>query len=214
MAIFTPRGLKIRFSTDLAFTYLARLHPKVSAFKVLKTVEGIELIPFTLAFITGLLLFIFNLSPIYIAIYVSIAYITGGLITTFGFFVIPFLVQFSTVISYIHGYGIYTVVIIVVGLVIVGWKGVLFYFIGRYTGTLILSLINYLQMIMIFKKTQSPLTASERNFFNAYRYHASRIGITTSIELEKDELDSDDWKLPYYALEAKWPEVTARFTDN
>ncbi len=63
MAIFTPRGLKIRLATDLAFTYLARLHPKFTAFQVLKTVEGIDLIPSTFAFATGLYLFFKDYSP-------------------------------------------------------------------------------------------------------------------------------------------------------
>ena len=214
MAIFTPRGLKIRLATDLAFTYLARLHPKFSAFQVLKTVEGIELIPSTFAFATGLYLFFNDCLPTDIAIYVCIATIIGGLITTFGLYVIPFMVRFITGLSYLRGFGIFTIGIIITGLLTVGWKGTLFYFIVRYTASLILFFIDTWQMKMAHKKTGFAFTASERNFFNAYRLHASRMGVTTNLELEDGELESGKWELPYMMLQLKWPEVTARFTDN
>jgi len=214
MAIFTPRGLKIRLATDLAFTYIARLQPKFTAFQVLKTVEGIELIPSTFAFITGLYLFLNDYSPTDIAIYVGLATLIGGLITTFGLYVIPFMVRVITGLSYLHGFGIFTIGIIVTGLLTIGWKGTLFYFIGRYSAALILFIIDTWQMKMAHKKTGFALTASERNFFNSYRLHASRIGVTTSLELEDGELESDKWKLTYMMLQLKWPEVTARFTNN
>jgi hypothetical protein len=214
MAVFTPRGLKIRLATDLAFTYIARLQPKFTAFQVLKTVEGIELIPSTFAFITGLYLFLNNYSLTDIAIYVGVGTVIGGLITTFGLYVIPFMVRFITGLSYLHGFGIFTIGIIISGLLTIGWKGIVFYFIGRYTASFILFIIDTWQMKMAYKKTGFALTASERNFFNSYRLHASRIGVTTSLELENGELESEKWKLPYMMLEQKWPKVTARFTDN
>jgi hypothetical protein len=214
MAIFTPRGLKIRLRTDLAFTYIARLYPKFSPFQILKTVEGIELIPSTFAFATGLYLFLNDFSPTDIALYVGIATVIGGLITAFGLYVIPFMVRFITGLSYLHGFGIFTIAIIVTGLLTIGWKGTLFYFIGRYAASLIIFFIDTWQMKMAHKKVGFALTASERNFFNSYRLHASRIGVTTNLELEDGEVESGKWKLPFMMLQLKWPEVTARFTDN
>ena len=214
MAIFTPRGLKIRLATDVAFTYIARLHPKFTAFQVLKTVEGIELIPSCLAFFTGLYVFLNYFSPSEIAIYVGIASLIGGLITTFGLFLLPFLVRFITGLSYLKGYGIFSIAIIITGLLTVGWKGTLFYFIGRYVAKFIIYIIDTWQMIITSKKTGSVLTASERNFFNAYRLHATRIGVTTSLKLEKGEIESGKWELPFNILQLKWPDVVARFTNN
>lgn len=72
MAIYTPRGLKIRLSVDHAFTLMARLFPDVDAFKILKTTEGLESIPATLAFITGLASFSLHLHPLEIGFYVLI----------------------------------------------------------------------------------------------------------------------------------------------
>lgn len=214
MAIFTPRGLKIRLATDLAFTYIARLQPKFTAFQVLKTVEGIELIPSTFAFVTGLYIFFNKYSPTDIAIYVGVATVIGGLIKAFGLYVIPFMVRFITGLSYLHGFGIFTIVIIITGVLTIGWEGTLFYFVGRYTASFFLFIIDTWQTKMTHKKTGFALTASERNFFNSYRLHASRIGVTTSLELEDGELESGKWELPYMMLQLKWPEVTARFTDN
>ena len=112
MAIYTPRGLKIRLKSDEAFTYIARLHPRFSAFQVLKTVEGIEIIPSFFAFTTGLYTFLNSFSNTNIALYVGIATIIGGLIATFGLYVITFMVRIVTGLSYLYGFGIFTLSII------------------------------------------------------------------------------------------------------
>ncbi len=44
MAIFTPTGLKTRLSVDYAFGLMARLFPKITPFKFLKTIEGVALL--------------------------------------------------------------------------------------------------------------------------------------------------------------------------
>jgi hypothetical protein len=213
MAIFTPAGLKIRLETDLAFTYLARLHPKFTAFQVLKSVEGIEHIPSCFAFFTGLYVFYKDYSSKDIAIYVALATLVGGIITAFGLYVIPFLVRFITALSYLKGFGIFTISIIIIGLLTVGWKGTLFYFIGKIAASLLITIINLVQMKIAYSKTGIALSASERNFFNAYRLHAARIGVTTNLELKEGEIESGDWKLSLTLLQLKWPEVVGRFTN-
>ena len=212
MAIFTPRGLKIRLDTDLAFTYIARLQPKFTAFQVLKTVEGIELIPNLFAVLTGIYMMLNNYDSINIAVAVFVAMMIGGIATAFGLYVIPFLVRPATAISYIHGFGIFSIVIIVTGLLTVGWQGVLFYFIGRYSASLFLSIMDFLQMYYIRNRTGVVITASERNFYNAYRLLASQIGISASLELKEGEVESGKWELPYLLMKQKWPQVTSRFT--
>jgi len=214
MAIFTPRGLKIRLSKELAFTYIARLYPKFTAFQVLKTVEGIELIPSFFAFFTGIYVFSNDFIPSRIAIYIAVATFIGWIIIAFGLFVIPFLVRFITLLSYLKGFGIFVIAIIIIGLLTVGWKGTLFYFIGRYSASIIIFLFDTLQMKLAHTKTGIPFTASERNFFNAYRLLASRIGVTTNLELEEGEIESGKWELPFMLLQLKWPKVVARFTPD
>ena len=92
MAIFTPRGLKIRLPFDYAFALIARLYPKVDAFEVLKTTEGLKLIPSLITFITGFVCFYLRLPVFEIGLYVFIASIAGFLMTFFGLFIIPGIV--------------------------------------------------------------------------------------------------------------------------
>jgi hypothetical protein len=212
MAIFTPTGLKIRLRTDEAFTLLARLHPNFSAFQVLKTVEGIEGIPALLAFFAGVFGFVSRSTNYEIAIYVAVSSIIGGIIIMFGSFLTLYLVRLSTLASYLQSFGILTIVVIATGFFTVGWKGILFYYLGRVSGWVINSIIDGILTKILQKKVGLPLTSSERSFYNAYRIHASRIGITTNIELEPGELESRSWEIPFNKLEREWPKVTARFT--
>ncbi|MEI6455439.1 MAG: hypothetical protein WCO93_04050 [bacterium] len=133
MAIFTPRGLKIRLPIEVAFTYIARLYPKYTAFQVLKTTEGIESLPSFFGFFTGLYVFIGQFSPTNIAVVVGLATLLAGIISAGGLFsLIPYITPLFTGLSYLKGFGFFTGAIIILGLLIVGWKGTLFYFIGRF----------------------------------------------------------------------------------
>jgi len=215
MAIFTPRGLKIRLPIDLAFTYIARLHPKFTAFQVLKTVEGIESIPSYFAFLTGLYVFLYNFSVIDIAIYVGIYTVIGGVITASGYlFVIPYLARVVNVFGTLKVFGVFTIAIITVGLLTVGWKGTLAYFIGRYSAALINFIIDTWHTNKASRKIGFPLTASERNFFDAYLLHASYMGVTTNLELEEGEIESGKWELPLTILHSKHPKVVESFTNE
>ena len=212
MAIYTPRGLKIRLDTDLAFTYIARLYPTPTAFQVLKTTEAIELIPSLLSFYAGLYT-IFTKSPMVdIAICVGIATLVGGILNVIGFYPIPFLVPISTAISYIYGYGLFSLAIILGSIFTVGWHAIIYFVVGRYSAFLILYLIDNIQMRYKFKKTGMAITVSERSFFNAYKYYARQLGITTSLQLNEGERESGRWILPFKKLNSDWPEITAEFT--
>ena len=94
-----------------------------------------------------------------------------------------------------------------------GWRGTLFYILGKYSAFLIIFIIETLQMKVTFKRMGYPLSSSERNFFNAYRLHASRIGVTTNLELKEGEVESGKWRTPFLEFKSKYPEVVERFTD-
>ncbi|HLE17147.1 MAG TPA: hypothetical protein VI728_02550 [Syntrophales bacterium] len=120
MAIYTPRGLKIRLGMNHAFALMARLYPKVDAFKVLKTTEGLESIPGMLAFIVGVTSFYSGFDPYEIGLYTLIASVAGTAITTFGIFIVPGLPKLGTLYSYISGFGILLILLAVYGFVSVG----------------------------------------------------------------------------------------------
>jgi hypothetical protein len=212
MAIFTPRGLKIRLSTDLAFTLLARLHPKVKAFEVLKMVEGIELLPTFSAFLAGLFLLSFEYSPIEVGIWVCFATVSSGILYLYGIFP-SFLIRISSHLSVISGYGLFTIIIVIVGLFFGGWMALLSYFIGRYSASIILYLIELLIAHNWSNKCGYPVFGSEINFFNAYKFCARKIDVTLSIDLKDGELEEGHWFRPFFILEKEWPTITERFTD-
>ena len=89
MAIYTPRGLKIRLSIGHAFGLMARLYPKVDAFNVLKTTEGLEGTPTVLAFITGMLSFFYGFEALHVGFCVFVVSVVGKVVTGFGLYVIP-----------------------------------------------------------------------------------------------------------------------------
>lgn len=212
MAIYTPRGLKIRIAVPYAFGLMARLDPKVNPFRVLKTTEGIENLPDMLAFIAGIIAFIIRLPPLYIGLAVAGAQLTGALINLFGFYVFPGLVTVSTLFSYIHGCGILLLASLVVGLVFAGWQGALAFFLGKLIAGIIGYGVEFWQIGRYHKLTGHAFTSSEVHFFNAYRLHASRIGVTTDIDLSDEEMEQEHWGPIFEDFAMKWPEVVARFT--
>lgn len=212
MAIFTPRGLKIRLPFDYAFALMARLYPEVSVFKILKTTEGIEFISSLLMFVTSIVCFYFRMSLFSISLYVFIASIIGFLISSLGIFVIPGLVRLATFYSYLSGYGIYLVFIIFYGFTRVGWQGVAAYFIAQILAGIVKMVLEAKQMKKIHSGTGIAFTTSEKNFVNAYRLHADKLGKTTNTTVSDEELKEENWMPVFKDFATKWPEIARRFT--
>lgn len=212
MAIYTPRGLKIRLGVGHAFTLMARLYPDVDAFKILKTTEGLESIPAMLAFIAGLVSFTLHLHPLEIGFYVFIVSVAGALITGFGLFLIPGLPKLGTIYSYLSGFGILLIVLAIYGFYSAGLYGVAAFFGGKFLAGIINNGIGFLITKRIHSQVGLALTTSEINFFNAYRLHASRLGKSTDITVTDEEALQENWKACLEDLALKWPEVVNRFT--
>lgn len=212
MSIYTPRGLKIRLPIGHAFGLMARLYPKVDAFKVLKTTEGLEEIPGVLVFITGMLSFFYGVDALYIAISVFLVSILGRLVTAFGLYVIPGLPILGTLYSYISGFGILLIVLTVYGLLSVGWRSVAALFIGKILAGMVNIIFELWNVKRIYRASGIPVTQSEISFFNAYRIHASRLGCTTDITLSDSEWEEVNWSECFEDLANRWPEVVRRFT--
>lgn len=210
MAIFTPRGLKIRLPFNYAFTLVARLYPKVDAFKILKTTEGLESIPSLITFATGLVCFYLRLSLFEIGLYVFIASIIGFLITFFGLYIISILDRLGTFYSYISGFGILLILLIVYGFITVGWQGVIIFFVAKFLAGIVKMPVE--AKLMKQHGELGFLTLSEEHFFNAYRIHAKRLGKTIDIAVSNEELEEENWKPVFEDLATKWPEVVKRFT--
>lgn len=202
MPIYTPRGIKIRIAVSYAFGLMTRLYPEVSPFRILKATEGIESLPAMFAIISGIIGFLMQLPPLQIGLAAGIAQLLGVLINTYGFYYVPGLVALGTLFSYVSGYGIFLIPATVVGFIFVGWQGVLAFFIGKFSASMISHALQFRQTLRYHKLIGRPIRASEVHCFNAYRLHASRMGVTTNIELKDQEIAEDNWKPAFEAFVA------------
>jgi len=211
MAIYTSRGLKIRIEVPYAFGLMSRLYPKVTPFRILKTTEGIESLSGFLSFTVGIVCFLIRLSPIEIAVLVAIAHIIGTLINLFGFYIIPSLISLSTLFSYLDGCGVF-IFQTAIGFIFVGWGGVLAFYLAKLSAHAIEICIDFMQTKRYQKLLGHPLTSSEVHFFNAYRIHVSRKGVSTDINLNENEIEEESWKPVFEIFAMEWPEIVRRFT--
>ena len=214
MSIYTPRGLKLSIDFPYAFGLMARLQPQVTPFRILRTTEGIESLPGMFAFIAGITSFAIHLPPFQIALVVAASQMAGTLISAVSLSIVPGLVRLGTLYSYASGYGIYLIVTIIAGFVLGGWQAVAAFFVGKIIASAGGHLLEFWQTSRYYKLTGHPFTRSEVSFFNAYRFHASRIYVTTDIDLSDDELKEDHWGDIFQRFAMEWPEAVQGFTTN
>ncbi|MCC5848737.1 MAG: hypothetical protein JJU29_11650 [Verrucomicrobia bacterium] len=216
MAIYTPRGLKIRLSKDYAFALMARLYPRVDAFRVLQITEEVINMAAVMTYISGIVVFTMRLDPLMITVVVGGTNFAFKMAHLFGLFIPPItlILPLSRVYSWVSGYGVFLIGIPVFGFFTVGWKGVVAFIVGRIVASVFAGVINYKFTKIVFNKTGVFLTASERSFFHAYRLVADRVGVTRSLEVTDDEMDPDNWGEVFDDLMMKWPVVVSRFTED
>jgi len=216
MAIYTPRGLKIRLGRAYAFALMARLFPRVDAFRVLQLTEEVENMASLATFIAGIVAFAMRLDPLMIAIVVGATSFAFKMAHLRGLFIPPFklILPLSRVHSLVAGYGVFLIGLLVFGFFTVGWKGVVGYVVGRIVASALAGAIDFAYTKMLFNKTGIYLTASERSFFHAYRLSADRVGATRSLEVTDEEMESENWEEVFTDLKVKWPRVVSRFTPD
>ncbi len=213
MAIYTPRGVRIRIPTDYAFGLIGRLHPRVTAYQVLKTTEALHAIPSMFHYAVALILLAFGLSwPPTIMLAIVAAHLLGTFLNLLGLCNVPALVVAATIFSYLTGYG--ALFLLIAGLAFLRggpeWM-------GGYVGGMILSFPAGFIVERLYRRaghTDPTLGRAEINFFNAYRYHAAALEDDTSITLRPEEFEEDAWREVYDEFASAWPDVAARFTEE
>lgn len=200
MAIYTPQGLKISLDVPTSFGLMARLYPEIKPDSILKTTESISLMTSAVGFITGVLCFALQLSPSGIAMCTLIAMLIGNLLTFRGVVMSP-LVRLGAIFSRINGLFLPTLIAVAIGFVSTGWEGGAAYLISRFlaSGISILVSIRFARQSPIYQG--SPISSAERNFYNAYRYHAKQVGKSMSLELSQEELEEAYWGKTYHAYD-------------
>jgi hypothetical protein len=216
MALFTPRGLKVRLAKPYAFALMARVFPKADAFRVLQLTEEVENLPALAGFVAGITSFSLHLSPIQIGIVVFATVFIFRLVHLFGFFVPPFtfLLPVSRIYSFVAGYGVLLVGLLIFGYFTTGWRGVLAFIIARISCSLVVLVTEVLSMRHVYRQVGFSVTASERSFFHAFRLLASRFGVSTDLQVSDGELAPSHWEHVFHDLAFKWPVVVGRFTDD
>jgi hypothetical protein len=216
MALFTPRGLKLRLPKAYAFALMARVYPQADAFRVLQLTEEVENLGALAFFIAGITAFSLRFEPALIAVVVFVAVSTFRLVHLFGFFVPPFtlLLPVSRVYSRFSGYGVLFTALLIFGYWATGWQGVVAYIVGRIVCAGVFSLIELAYSKHVYRKTGLAFSASERSFFHAYRLVACRLGVSTDLTVSDAELESAKWEIVFQDLAVKWPVVVNRFTGD
>lgn len=211
----TPRGLEICIEVRYGFALLARLwkhDPATDAFRVLKTAEGLEIIPSIFGVVGAFVgLFMGSLSWAVVAGLVM-GNILGKLLTMFGAFIIPGLTTFATLWSWIHGYGLLSIIGISLAWVLRGWEWAAAWILGSIGAFVISKLfIEPMRMKWYMHRIGFPFSESEVNFINAYRLHADRLGLPRSLDVSQDEITSGEWERCLEDYSAKYPQAVARF---
>lgn len=213
MAIYAPRNLKIRLGTDYCFALMKRLFPKITPDKVLLLTEGIDNIPSFLVFIVGIICVVSKLDFFEIGLYTAIAGSVGFLTTTLGLFIIPYLPQISSFYTYFAGWFIPQIGLLMLGYFTLGWKAVVALVVGRIVSIIFNAIIDFIQTKKAHIKLGFPLTAAERNFINAYRLSADKIGVSRDISLDDNELPYENWQDVFQYYLNKYPEAAQKCTD-
>lgn len=216
MAIFTPRGLKIRLGQAYAFALMARLFPHVDAFRVLQLTEEVENMAALATFIAGIVAFAMRLDPLMVAVVVGGTSFGFSMAHLLGLFIPPFkfILPLSRVYSWFAGYGVFLIGLLLFGFFTVGWKGVVAYIVGKIAASALAGAIDFAYAKVVFNKTGIVITASERSFFHAYRLLADRVGVTRSLEVTDEEIEPENWEEVFTDLTIKWPVVVSRFTPD
>lgn len=195
---------------------MARLFPKVDAFRVLQFTEEVENMPALAGFISSIVAFSMRLPPLQIGIVVFAVVFAFRLFHLFGFFVPPFTFLFpvSRVYSLVAGYGILLIGVLVFGYFTTGWPGVLAFVVARISCGFIFGVVEIWWMGRIHQQIGFPFTMSERSFFHAFRLLAVRFGASTDLHVSDHELAPANWEHVFHDLVLKWPVVSERFTDD
>ena len=211
----TPRGLEIQLDVPTGFALLARLwarDPKTDAFRVLKTVEALEHIPTVAGFIGALIGLFWGSAAWQVAGGLIEGKILGKLLTMFGAFIFPGVVTLATWWSWVSGYGLLVGLGIASAWFLKGWEYGIAWIVGLVLGYVISVLFIETIQIKYYKDKIGVLIGqAEVNFINAYRLHADRLGLSHSIEIGDDEIQSGKWQDCLEDFAGKYPQAVARF---
>lgn len=209
MPIYTPRGLKVRIDPLHAFALMARLEPDVKPIQVLRTTEALEHLSTVCSILAALAALWIAPTLATVTLATLAGGIVGGAVSRYGLFMVPGLVSLGRLYSFVSGFGIVLVLVIGTAWLRASWAGVSGYLVGRVGAGLTNGALNLQRSRVHMRVLGHPLTASEINFFNAYRLHASATGKSLDLEVS----DGERKATAHASIErfaAEWPVVAGR----
>lgn len=214
MAIYTPRGLKIRLPIDYGFALMTRLYPRITPFKFLKVTEALELLPAAWASIAAVLAFLTLKSPYTICAVIVGVQIIAHVMRMSALPIPRIFTDPANVYSYGSGYGMFLILICALGYFKLSWQGVAAFLVARAAAGLVNGIIAWVHQFGIHRKTGLAVTTSEIVFLNTYTQLARRFGVEMDLSVKDDELKEENWRGTLNQLAMEWPEVVARFTPD
>ena len=197
MAVYTQHRIKIRLAFQYVFALLDRLHPRVSAARVFRTVEALENYAATFALLTCVLLVVFGCPfwTVFVAVPVVHLLLLGprraGWLLKFPFrLLLPFSALHAALCS-----GVLAFVSLAVFLGVACACGCLVhavcYVVASFLSLLVTGLLERpLVVDAYFRTCGKPFTFSELSFWQAFAYWARRIGVNPSPWAEFDEVNN------------------------
>jgi len=212
MAIYTPRGLKIRYGVREAFLYLSRIYPQVHPFRVLQDAEAYEIFPAFCGVIAAIVCIVTKQSAMMLFCAVTGARLIAALIHYCDFMcLVPMslLLPVLRVYGIMSGHGIIAIPILIVAFFVGGWL-----FSVAYLASIVFGYGLELTMDNAFssysRKVGRPRTGSELSFDQAFEYYCRRTGAPRD-DLSDEERCSENWLEPLRELAESWPVVVSRF---
>ena len=225
MPLYTPHGLKLRFSLGYVFCLLERLHPRASAFQVLRTTEAIENYGSAISFLVALVLAFIGQSfwVVFIAT-IATRFLAFFLVLTVRVIRPPFswFLKFSAFYTDITSGPILLVLWLL--LFLVGWAT------GNLMGLLALPVSQLVCFFVggliggplcftdpYYRKSGIPYSKSEFDFWLAYQYYAKRngvpltIGVGESIDINYKGFEES---MAFKVFASDWPQLVARISDT
>ncbi|SED17924.1 hypothetical protein [Paenibacillus sp. GP183] len=213
MSVYTPKGIKVRISVDVSFALMARLYPKVSAFRVLKTTEGVDEIPTTFGFIASLICLFNKVDPVTFFIATLISIVCGLLIKEFGIaLVVPGIIPLGGLYNTINILMLPSILLVILSYILIGWQAVVAYIGARFVAWIISFVLEFVFTSQWKNKMGYAFTGSERSFFAAYCYYARKQGRSIAFDLTDEELEPENWEGVFDHLADTNPHVVQRFT--
>jgi hypothetical protein len=195
VSTFTPRGLKIRLEAAWAFALMARLYPKVNAWKVLRTTEALEQLPAACSLVFGGVSIANGFSIYEISAYILLGSVIGSFLALSSLVRLPGVIPFANLCNVFPFFTVPWTILIIYGLYEYNWGlgGVLIIIFSKLLAFAIDLAIGFLRTRYVHSTSGEIVHSSETNFFHAYQYYAEQIGVTTSIEVSDEEMMEENW---------------------